>query len=255
MKLSLDEYVYLDSLIHRWQSKPKLIALLSLIFCFAFIQRLSFLPVIIFITVILYSLSKLPIKYLISHLRYPGIFILAVIFLLPFVVGKTTIFSWGFLSIKQEGCLLILLVITRFLCIITTTLVLLGTSPFLTILKTLRSLGLSPIISDMMLLTYRYLEQMGDRILSMRRALKLKGFNFHQFSSRNLRIISQLIGSLLVRSYDESKLVYQAMILRGYGYNSQGKNRHKQNIKISDWIACYSVVVISVSLIILQTIS
>ena len=252
MKLLLDEYAYLDSLIHRWQCKPKLIALLSLIFCFAFIQNLYFLPVIIIITISLYFLSNLPLKFVISRLRYPCIFILAVIFLLPFLVGKTILFSWGILSIKQEGCLLVLLVVTRFVCILTTTLVLLGTSPFLTTLKTLKSLGLSPIIGDMMLLTYRYLEQMSDRLLTMKRALRLKGFNGHKFNGRNLRIISQLIGSLLVRSYDESKLVYQAMILRGYGYNSQGRKIQKEEIKTSHWVACYGVIFISLTIILMQ---
>lgn len=252
MKLLLDEYASLDSLIHRWQSKPKLIALLSLIFCFAFMQNLYFLPVIITITVSLYLLSNLPLIFLISRLRYPCIFILAVIFFLPFFVGKTILFSWGFLSIKQEGCLLVLLVVTRFVCILTTTLVLFGTSPFLTTLKSLKSLGLSPIISDMMLLTYRYLEQMGDRLLTMKRALRLKGFNWHQLNRRNLRAISQLIGSLLVRSYDESKLVYQAMILRGYGTKYQEKRNQKEKIKTSHWIACYGVITISFSLIFIQ---
>ncbi len=254
MKLLLDEYAYLDSLIHRWQCKPKLVALFSLIFCFAFIQNLYFLPVIIVITICLYLLSNLPLKFLISRLRYPGIFLVAVIFLLPFLVGKTIIFSWGFLSLKREGCLLVLLVVTRFVCILTTTLVLLGTSPFLTTLKTLKSLGLSPIISDMMLLTYRYLEQMGDRLLTMERALRLKGFNWHKLNARNLRIISQLIGSLLVRSYDESKLVYQAMILRGYGYNSHLlKRTRKESIKTSHWIACYGVIIMSLTITLIQS--
>lgn len=252
MKLLLDEYAYLDSLIHRWQCKPKLIALFSLVFCFAFIENLYLLPVIIVITIALYLLSNLPLKFLISRLRYPGIFILAVIFFLPFLVGKTVIFSWNFLAVKKEGCLLVLLVLTRFVCILTTSLVLLGTSPFLTTLKTLKSLGLSPIIGDMMLLTYRYLEQMGDRLITMKRALRLKGFNWHKLNGRNLRIISQLIGSLLVRSYDESKLVYQAMILRGYGYNFQGIKTEKEEIKTVHWMISFVIIIISLSMILIQ---
>lgn len=254
MKLLLDQYAYLDSYIHRWQPQPKFIALISLIFAFAFIQNLVFLPAIILITSILYLSSNLPFHFLLSRLRYPGIFIVAVIILLPFFVGNTVIFSLGFLSIKLEGCLLVILVVTRFICIFTISLILFGTSPFLTTLKTLKSFGLSPIISDMMLLTYRYLEEFGDRLITMERALKLKGFHGHNLSRRNLKIIGNLIGSLLVRSYDQSKLVYQAMILRGYGYNNKSTRQkiNQSTINIKHWLACGIVVMMSLSLIILN---
>lgn len=252
MKLLLDEYCYLDSCIHRWQCKPKLIALFTLIICFAFIQNLLLLPLIIIPTFILYFLSNLPLKFILSRLRYPGIFIAGVIIVLPFLVGETSIFSLGFLSIKQEGCLLVILIVTRFMCILTTTLVILGTSSFLTILKTLKSLGLSPILGDMMLLTYRYLEQLGDRTETMERALKLKGFNIHKYNRRNLTIIANLIGSLLVRSYDDSKLVYQAMILRGYGYKIDKGQTSREKIPLTHWLACYGIVIMGVSIVIVQ---
>lgn len=253
MKLLLDQYAYLDSYLHRWQPQPKFIALMSLIFAFAFIQNLAFLPLIIVITLVLYLSSNLPFSFLLSRLRYPGIFIVAVVILLPFLVGKTVIFSFFIFQVKQEGSLLVLLVVTRFVCILTTSLVLFGTSPFLTTLKTLKSLGLSPIISDMMLLTYRYLEEFGDRLITMERGLRLKGFHPHRFSRRNLKIIANLMGSLLVRSYDQSKLVHQAMILRGYGHNRQlPKKVTKLTINIKHWLACFVVVVISLSIVIIQ---
>jgi cobalt/nickel transport system permease protein len=253
MKLLLDQYAHLDSYIHRWQEQPKFIALMSLIFAFAFIQNLVFLPFIIVITLVLYLSSNLPFNFLLSRLRYPGIFIVAVVILLPFLVGKTVIFSFFILQIKLEGCLLVLLVVTRFVCILTTSLVLFGTSPFLTTLKTLKSLGLSPIISDMMLLTYRYLEEFGDRLTTMERGLRLKGFYPHRLSRRNLRIIANLMGSLLVRSYDQSKLVYQAMILRGYGYHCQlSKKVSPSAINVKHWLACCTVVGISISIVVIQ---
>ncbi len=252
MKLFLDEYAHLDSPIHRWEGKPKLIAFLSLIFTFAFIEKLFLLPVIIIITVIFFVLSKLPFSFLLSRLRYPGVFILGVVIVLPFLAGETVLFSWGIFRLKLEGILTVVLIVTRFLCILTTTLILFSTAPFLTTLQTLRSLGLSPIINDMMLLTYRYLQEIGESLITMQRALKLKGFNFNQFSKRNLEIIANLIAILLIRSYEQSKLVYQAMILRGYGTNLDQKNSYSNKTNYFHWIACYTIVLISVTLIILQ---
>jgi cobalt/nickel transport system permease protein len=253
MKLGLEKYVYLDSYIHRWECRPKLIAFISLIFSFTFIDQVAFLPALIIITTSLYLLAKLPLSFLLSRLRYPGIFILAVIILLPFLVGDTVIFSWGIMEIKQEGCLLMLVVVTRFICILTTTLILLATSPFLSLLKSLKSFGLSPIISDMMLLTYRYLEEFSDRLDRMKKALKLRGFSLHRYNKRQLTIIANLIGSLLVRSYEDSQRVYQAMKLRGYGQTTiHLSSPEKQNINSAHWLASIIVISMSLTLVICQ---
>ena len=228
MKLALDRYAYLDSPLHRWQQGSKLIGLLSLIFAFAFVQNVWLLPIMVSITGILFILSEIPVSFLMTRLRYPSWFILAVIILLPFVSGSTPIFEWGYLTIKAEGCWQALLVSVRFFCILTVSLILFGTAPFLNSIKAMRSLGLPSAIVDMTLLSYRYLEELGEMLTTMQRAMKLRGFKPKNMSRRNLKIFAQLTGSILVRSYERSLRIYQAMILRGYGYqiNSQ-QRRHK----------------------------
>jgi cobalt/nickel transport system permease protein len=248
MKLILDKYAYLKSPIHHWNQKPKLVALLSLIFAFAMVQKLSLLPLIIILTIILYLVSNLPFSFLLDRLRYPGIFILAVVVLLPFFAGKTIIFSWGFLAIKKEGCLAVLLIVVRFICILTVSLVLFGTAPFLTTIKAMKSLGLSSIIVDMMLLTYRYLEELGDTLITMQRSLILRGFKFNRLSKRNLQIIANLMGTLFVRSYERSKMIYKAMILRGYGQKDI-LNLEKEKLNYQHWLACYGLIFISLMII------
>ncbi|MEL6580516.1 MAG: cobalt ECF transporter T component CbiQ [Cyanobacteria bacterium J06621_12] len=217
MKLVLDRYAYLDSPVHRWQQGYKLIGLLSLIFAFAFIQNIWLLPMMVLITCILFSLSKIPVSFLLKRLRYPSWFILAVVFFLPFISGETAVFQLGNLSIKEEGCWLALLISVRFFCIITVSLVLFGTAPFLSTIKAMRSLGLPRVIVDMSLLSYRYLEELSDTLTTMQRAMKLRGFKSQGFARRNLQVFAQLTGSILIRSYDRSARIYQAMILRGYG--------------------------------------
>lgn len=251
MKLLFDKYAYLKSPIHYWDQKPKLIALLSLIFVFALVKKLSLLPVIITVTILLYSLSKLPLSFLINRLRYPGLFILAVVFLLPFIAGNTVIFSWGFINLKKEGFIAVILILIRFICILTVSLVLFGTAPFLTTLKAIKSLGLSPIIVDMMLLTYRYLEELGDTLIMMQRSLTLRGFKFNRLTKRNLQIIASLIGSLFVRSYEQSKRVYQAMILKGYGQKNMLKTQNDK-LNYKHWLACYTTIVISLVILVCQ---
>lgn len=230
MKLVLDRYAYLNSPLHRWQQEYKLIGLLSLIFAFAFIQNIWLLPVMVTVTSILFMLSKIPVSFLLSRLRYPSWFILAVIILLPFVSGNTPIFQWGYIVIKEEGCWQALLISVRFFCILTVSLVLFGTAPFLSSIKAMRSLGLPRVIVDMTLLSYRYLEELGEMLATMQRAMRLRGFQPKKVNRRNLKIFAQLTGSILIRSYERSLRIYQAMILRGYGSQINfRKNQRKFN--------------------------
>jgi cobalt/nickel transport system permease protein len=149
---------------------------------------------------------------------------LSVVILLPFLAVDTVIWQIGWLTIKQEGLQATFLVSVRFFCILTVSLVLFGTAPFLTSIKAMRSLGLPSIMVDMTLLAYRYLEQLGDMLVTMQRAIKLKGFNQKKLNYRNLKVLAQLTGNLLIRSYDQSQQVYHAMVLRGYGYQNKTKN-------------------------------
>jgi cobalt/nickel transport system permease protein len=255
MKLALDRYAYLKSPIHSWQQEYKLIGLLGLIFAFSFVRSLSLLPIIIAISVAFFLLSKLPFSYLVSRLRYPGWFILAVVFLLPFTAGKTILWSWGWLSFKQEGFQSALLIVVRFLCILTLSIVLFGTAPFLRSIKALRFLGLPKIIVDMTLLSYRYLEELGETLNTMERAIKLRGFNHHQLNRRYLQVIASLVGSLFVRSYERSNRIYHAMILRGYGNNEKQEQPHKlnSNIKHNYYNVWGTIICLSLAVMILIT--
>ena len=254
MKLVLDRYAYLDSPLHRWHQGYKLIGLLSIIFAFAFVQNILLLPIIITITYVLFALSKIPVSFLIKRLRYPSWFILAVIVLLPFVSGETTIFQLGHLSIKEEGCWQAVLISVRFFCILTVSLVLFGTAPFLNSIKAMRSMGLPKVIVDMTLLSYRYLEELGEILTTMQRAMRLRGFNPKGFNRRNLQIFAQLTGSILVRSYERSLRIYQAMILRGYGSQELKKNRKFRINRNERWslLATLAAVIAGILLITLE---
>ncbi|NEP42619.1 MAG: cobalt ECF transporter T component CbiQ, partial [Okeania sp. SIO2H7] len=217
MKFALDEYAHLNSPIHRWEPRYKLIGLIALIFAFASVRDWHLIPAMLLVTGILYAFSKLPLSFLWKRLRYPGFLLLGIVLFLPFVSGKTIIWQLGFLTLRREGFLASLLIASRFLAIMTTGFVLFGTSSFLTTIKAMRRLGLSPILADIILLSYRYLFEISRQLRMMQKASKLRGFEPRKFSRRNLSVYAALTGSLLVRSYEDSKQIYKAMQLRGYG--------------------------------------
>jgi len=219
MKLTIvDEYSNLNSPLHRWEPRCKLIGFMVLIFAFSSVRDLRVLLAMIVVTVSIYIISRLPISFMLRRLRYPSIFLLVVVLILPFVSGQTIIMSIGPLDLRQEGLLAVLLIAIRFLSILTIGLILFGSAPFLTTIKAMRALGLPAILADMILLSFRYLHEVGSDLQKMQTAMNLRGLRKHRFSLRSLRIPAWLGGSILVRSYERSEWVYKAMVLRGYGH-------------------------------------
>lgn len=217
MNLAIDAHAHLDSPVHRWDPRLKLVGLMGLIFAFSFVRDLRLVPAVLFATAVLYATSRLPVSYLGTRLRYPGYFLLIAAVLLPLFTGTTELARIGPLAVREEGVLALLLIVARFVAILTTGLVLFGTAPFLTSIRAMRALGVPSLLTDMALLAYRYLFEIGDELAVMERAMRLRGFRAHRLSRRALAVLSSLAGTLLVRSYERSERVYQAMVLRGYG--------------------------------------
>ena len=219
--VSLDAYVGLNSPLHRWTPRLKVVSLGLLMFAFAAVQQLWLLPVMLAITATLYSLSQLPVSFLRSRLCYPGLFILSMVLVLPFAAGQTVVWQWGPLALRQEGLAAMSLVVCRFVSILTLGFVLLGTTPFLTLVRVLRALRLPLILTDMILLTYRYLYEIADMLAMMQQSMRLRGFGqqrrWLRLDVTTLRQLATLLGTLLIRSYERSERIYQAMRLRGYG--------------------------------------
>lgn len=220
-----DLYVPVRSPIHRWAVRPKLVSLLVLIFACALVRHLLLLPAMLAGVALLYGVSRLPGAYLRRRLPYPGLFIISMVGILPWISGSTVLWQWGWLSLRLEGLQAAGLIAGRFLTIVITGFVLLGTTPFLDILKALRSLGLPPLLADMGLLTYRYLYDVAAQLAAMQQAMRLRGYGLgRQTLRRRWRWLASLLGTLLLRSYERSQRVYKAMRLRGYGQTS-GKSR------------------------------
>ncbi|NJL02350.1 MAG: cobalt ECF transporter T component CbiQ [Spirulinaceae cyanobacterium SM2_1_0] len=252
MKLALDRYAHLKSPLHRWEPRAKLVGLMALIFAFAGVRQLPLLPAMLAIALSLLALSRLPLAFALSRLRYPGLFIAVLVVLLPFTAGETVLWQWGSVTLRQEGLLAVVLIATRLLCILTLSLVLFGTMPFVTTLKAMRSLGLPSVLVDMALLAYRYLEELGTTRQQLQRAMHLRGFRGDRLNRRNLQRLASLAGSLLVRSYERSQHVYQAMILRGYGQGPGARDRRWQGIDRYSWAVSGLMVAIALSLLLAE---
>lgn len=217
MTFALDEYAGLDSPLHRWDQRMKLVGMMALIFAYSYVREPRVLAAMFAVTAVLHVLSRLPLSYTLRRMEYPGIFLLAVLLILPFASGHTVVATIGALELKREGLLAVALIASRFICILTTGFILFGTAPFLTTVRAMRSLGLPSLMADMVMLTFRYLHEIGSDLQRMQTAMRLRGFKTGGFGVRRLPTFAWLGGSVLVRSYERSESVYRAMLLRGYG--------------------------------------
>jgi cobalt/nickel transport system ATP-binding protein len=230
MHLHLDQYAHLGSPIHRWHPRSKFIALFLLIIAFSLVRDLRLVPPMLLMTAIIFRLSQLPLAFLFSRLRYPGIFLLALVVILPLFTGQTSILRLGPLSIQSEGVAYMLLVVSRFVSILTISAVIFGTTPFLTTVHTLQTMGIPVLLTDILLLTVRYIFEVADTLTRMQRAMRLRGFQLKRLNRRNAGQLAALLGTLLIRSYEQSERVYQAMRLRGYNARRSAKDTLMQTV-------------------------
>lgn len=258
MRLDLDAYVERRSPIHTWEARCKLVGCMALILAFACVQRLWLLPAMIAVTLIFYSFSRLPLSFLRHRLRYPGLFLLGIVALVPFVSGETVVWQWQQVTVYREGLEAVLLITTRFFSILTVALILVGTTPFLSLLQALRSLGLSPILADMTMLTYRYLYDVTENLATMQTAMQLRGgTELSPAAPRSrwwsrLRHVAALLGTLLIRSYEQSERVYKAMRLRGYGHPATTGAIARSPIPLSSWFTLMGIGAIALSFVVAE---
>ena len=231
MKLGIDEYSSLNSALHRWDARYKLVGLIILVFAFSFMRDLRMLLAIVLVTTAIYIISGLPARFILRWLRFPSFIILVIVLTLPFLSGEQVIASLGPLAVRQEGLLAAILIAVRFVCILTVGITLLSTTPLLNSIKAMRALGLPLIMADMALLAFRYLHELGQDLGRMLTSMRLRGFRQHSFSPAGLKTFAWLSGSLLVRSYERSEWVYKAMILRGYGQSPRPQEEFKASLR------------------------
>ena len=229
----IDQHGRLNSPVHRIDPRFKLIGFLAVIFAYAYVRDLRMLAAMAAFTIAVYAVSRLPVGFWLKRMRYPSFFLIVlVIILILFSKGEVTA-SLGPMDFHKDGLLTSLLIAVRFLSILTLGMVLFGTAPFMKTIKAMRALYLPALLADMIMLTFRYLNELGDDLRRMRTAMKMRGFKNKRLSLRGLRTLAWMGGSLLVHSYERSDTVYKAMILRGYGNAPHPRREFKSTLY--DW--------------------
>jgi cobalt/nickel transport system permease protein len=146
-------------------------------------------------------ISKIPVLYIIKRA------LLISPLVLPVILLNTFFKDIGGVEIS------IIFTLRAFLSIITL-LLLLSTTKFYSILKTLEKWKSPNILIIILSFMYRYFFLLQDELERMIRSLKLRSCNIKK--TLLFRYYTNIIGILFIKSYDRAERVFQAMELRGY---------------------------------------
>lgn len=164
---------------------------------------------------ILIFLARLDWSLVAFRLAVVNSFILFLWIFLPFSHPGRIVLTLGPLSATREGLLYALAITIKSNTIILAAMALLSTSTFFALVHALRHLKVPDKLVHMFFFTFRYFFVIHQEYLRLRAAMRVRcfrpGTNLHTYRS-----LGWLLGMLLVRSYDRSERVYQAMLCRGF---------------------------------------
>lgn len=149
--------------------------------------------------------SRFPLSVVLRRLRPVLLFLSAFFLILP--LSHPLGFRAGAVQagvICMKGAAMILIIFPMF-----------GTSPLDRTLKAMEKLNFSQKLISLFYFTSRYLTVYADQLRTIHTALQCRGFK-PGANTTTLRTFGNLIGSLLVRSFDQTERIYQAMVCRGY---------------------------------------
>ncbi len=198
--------------------RARILIALALAFGFASVREVTLLPVLALVAAGVVILTGVG-RALLPRLRGAALLALGFVLVLPLVAGETLLWQAGPVAIRAEGLAAGVLIGGRLLAIVTVTLALFHGRDALEIARGLSGLGLPRLMSDLALLTLRYLDELGAELARARLARRLRGGG----RGRGLRALGAALGdhgrivaAALLRAQARSERVWAAMRLRGH---------------------------------------
>lgn len=195
----IDRYSNLDTTIHRLDPRLKIAFTFFAIITIVMTKAGNFAPFLCYIAAAtaLWTLSKLPFRYLLSRLA------LAVPFIAIMGIGMA----------PKSPDLFIYMIVRATLALTFLTL-LTSTTSFPLLLDGLRWFKLPKVLHQLLSFIYRFIYIIIDEFQRLNRGRRSREFANQIRLSWKGR--SWMVGTFLVRSIDRSERVYQAMLARGY---------------------------------------
>jgi cobalt/nickel transport system permease protein len=217
----LDSHAHSDSPFHRWDPRIKTVSLVFFMFCTASLTQPLWACLAVGVAVLSVMTARIPwrssLKRLVAMSTFLGMFLLVMPLTVPARSGDTLIaFSrLSFFSFNLRGLMLAIRICLKASAIALLVEPLLATAPFSVTIQALAGLKVPPAVCQMILLTHRYIFVFQSEVARMTKGMNARGFS-KRTDTETLRIIGNFLGMLLVRSFERTQRVYEAMLARGY---------------------------------------
>ena len=213
--MDIEEFTQGDSFLHRLDPRVKIIVAISFSIVVATTDLYSIPLAAFFLPAVVIIAARLDLKRVGWRLLIVNGFILFLWFFLPFTYPGQTLFSFGPFKASEEGIEYVLLITLKSNAIILACIAFLATTPVLKLIHALNRLYLPEKLVHLFFFCYRYIHVIHLEYHKLDHALKIRCFkpktDFHTY-----RTYAYLVGILLLRSYDRSNRIYNAMRCRGF---------------------------------------
>lgn len=210
-----EEFSSGKSLFHGLDPRFKIIVAIVFSTTVAVADRTEVLLLALIFSVFCVMLARLPLRRLLRRLLLVNGFILLLWILLPFTYPGKTLFSLGPLGASREGIQYALTITMKSNAIILACIALLGTTPTFTLVHALRHLSIPDKLIQLLFFAYRYIHVIYLEYIRLLNAMKVRCFR-PRSDLHTYKTYGHLAGMMLIKSFDRSERVYDAMLCRGF---------------------------------------
>ncbi len=201
--------------IHRMDPRVKILVGIGFACLVALSQKLNTLVCAGGFASILLVVANLSYREVFWRLAVVNGFVLFLWLFLPWTVPGQELFRLGPIIVSREGLFLAGTITLKSNAILIAFIALISSSSPFTLFHALSHLYMPDKIVHLSFFCYRYIFVIQSEYKRLRTAMKMRAFqpgtNLHTY-----RNFAYLIGMLLVKSFDRSERVYQAMLCRGF---------------------------------------
>jgi cobalt/nickel transport system permease protein len=204
-----------DSYLHLLDPRVKLCLAFPYAFIIALSDKLIVGGIALILSLILILSARLSLLGVVKSLKLLFFFLLLLWIVLPVSISGVEIFSIGPLSVSEEGIARALSITLKSTSIVLLIIALLATSTVFSLVHAMSHFRVPKKLLYLTFLSYRYIHVLQVEYLRLRDAMRIRGFrpktNLHTYKT-----FGYLIGMLLIRSYERSERIWNAMLCRGF---------------------------------------
>jgi cobalt/nickel transport system permease protein len=213
--MHLEEFAGGNSFFHRIDPRVKFITFVPYITAIAVMQGIKAPLVGLMVSAVMILAAGIDMRKLLNRLIVVNLPILILWIFLPFGYPGEGLFSIGPFTATSEGVLYALSITLKANSIVMATIAILGTSEIFSLAHALVHLRAPVKLVYLFFFFYRYISVIHNEYTRLKKTLTARSFrpatNMHTY-----RTYANLIGMLIVRSYERSQRIYKAMLCRGF---------------------------------------